>query len=414
MSRVLADPVVRLLWAGSTTSRLGTSVSAVAMPLVALQVLGAGPLLVGLLTAATWLPWLVIGLPAGAWVDRLPARPVLVVADVVAVGLLASVPVAVAAGGLTAAHLLAVALLVGTCHVFSTAALTAWLPALLEPEQLVPANALLEGSASAAQVAGPGLAGLLAGAFGAAAGLLADAASFAVSATCLLAVRRTGRPRPAAARRRLRTEVAEGVRFVRTDPLLVRLALHGALSNLALVGYQVVLVVFLVRDLGLSSTSVGLLLAAGNAGGLVGAALVQRLSHRLGSARALVLCKAGAGPCTLLVPLAAPGPRLGLLVVGTLLSVGGIVAGNVLSGSFRQTYVPAGLLGRVSTSMQVVNLGTIPLGAVLAGALAGRIGAHGALWATVLLFAVAGLVLVTGPLRGRRDLPTAPPVPVAV
>lgn len=411
---VLRDADFRRLWVGTTASRLGTSVSSVATPLVALEVLDASALVVSLLTAALWLPWLVVGLPAGALVDRLPARAVMLVSDVVGLVALASVPAAAWAGRLTEAHLLGANLVLGACSVFFTTAWVRYLPALVGPAALVPANAVLHGSESAAQVAGPGVAGLLAGALGAVAGLAADALSYLVSAWCLLTVRRRPRPEPAPARRRLHVEMAEGVRVVARDRYLRCLVLHGAASNLPLAGYQAVLVVFLVRDVGLSGTSVGLLLALTGLGGVLGAACVQRLVHRYGSARTLVACKAGAGPFALLVPLTEDGWRLGLLVGGTTVVVAGVVAGNVVSSSFRQTYVPPDLLGRVTTSMQLVNLGTIPLGALLAGVLASATSPRAAVAVLTLAYALSGLVLVLGPLRGRRDLPGPPAAPAGV
>ncbi len=407
MTSPARDRDFRLVWAGTAASRLGTSVASVATPLVALTELDAGPLVVTSLTAATWLPWLLVGLPAGAWVDRLAKRPVMVVCDVVSALAVLSVPLAVWAGVLTVAHLLLAALGLGTAAVLFTTAWTSYLPAVLEPDELVPANALLHGSESAAQVAGPGLAGALAGALGAAAGLVVQAAAFGASALCLLLVRRPERRPAAAGERDLRREVAEGVRFVARDPLLRRLVLHGAVSNFALTGYSALLVVLLVRDVGLAEGTVGLVLTLSALGGVAGAAAAQPLVRRLGSARTLVRCKAGAGPWALLVPLTTGPSTLWLLVLGSTAVVAGVVAGNVVSGSFRQRYVPAGLLGRVTTSMQFVNLGTIPLGALTAGVLATALGTRTAVWLLVVAYALSGLLLVLGPLRGRRDLPEA-------
>lgn len=210
---------VRLLWAGETVTALGTAVSTVAMPLVALEVLDASVLAVALLTAATWLPWLVVGLPAGAWVDRLPKRPVLVAADLCSVLLLASVPLAAWAGVLTVAQLLAVNLGLGTASVFFRTAWTAYVPAVVPPGGLVPANALLHGGESAAHVAGPGLGGLLVSGVGAVGAVVADGVSFLVSTACVLRIR-TVETRPEMLRRRLSTEVAEGVRLVARDRFL--------------------------------------------------------------------------------------------------------------------------------------------------------------------------------------------------
>ena len=408
-ARLLRVRDVRLLWTGETVTALGTAVSSVAMPLVALEVLNAGVFAVTLLMAATWLPWLVVGLPAGAWVDRLPKRPVLVLCDAVSAALLLSVPLAAAAGVLTVTQLLAVSLGLGTASVFFRTAWTAYVPTVVPAGSLVPANALLHGGESAAQVAGPGLGGLLAAAVGAVGAVVADAASFLLSLVCVLRVRAvevraTERPR------HLRAEVAEGLRLVLGDPVLRNLVLHGAVANLPLVGYGALAVAFLVREADQGPVAVGLLVAVAGLGGVVGAALSTRVVRALGSARALVALKAGAGPCALLIPLADDGWRVGLFAAGTFLVGAGVVAGNVVSTSFRQTYVPPELLGRVMSAMQFCNLGTIPLGAVLAGVLADGLGTRTAVALLTAGYAVSGLVLVLGPLRGRRELPVREPL----
>jgi Na+/melibiose symporter-like transporter len=353
----------RLLWIGQTTSKLGSSVTSVALPLVAVATLGASTFQVALLAAATWLPWLVIGLPAGAWVDRLPRRPVMVTCDLVSLLLFASVPVAWWSGVLTIGHLLAVALLAGTAGVFFQTAYQVYLPALLDRDRVAEGNAKLQSTEAAAQVAGPGLGGLIAQAFGAVVGLLADAASFLVSTLCLLSIR-TREPRMGKAVRRtsLRRETAEGLRFVARDPYLRALTVFGAASNLALIGYQSILVVFLVRVVGLRPGTVGVLVAATSLGAVIGAAGATRVARRFGTGRGMLLCELVCAPFGLLIPLTGPGPRSALVVVGGELLAAGIAAGNVIKGSFRQTYTPHQLLGRVTVSMQLLNYGTIPVG----------------------------------------------------
>lgn len=395
---------VRLLWAGETVTALGTAVSGVALPLVALEVLDASVLAVTVLTAAAWLPWLLVGLPAGAWVDRLPKRPVLVASDLGSALLLASVPVAAALGVLTVAQLVVVSLGLGAGSVFFRTAWAAYVPAVVPAGRLVPANALLHGSESAAQVAGPGLAGLLVTVVGAVGALVADLVSFLVSAGCLARVR-TVETREQPDRRDLRAEVVEGVRLVTRDRFLRNLVLHGAVANLPLVGYGALTVPFLLREVGLSPAGVGLAIGAGSVGGVVGAGLTSRVVRRLGSARALVALKGGAGVCSLLVPLADDGLRVVLFALGTGLVGAGVVAGNVVSTSFRQRYVPPELMGRVMSAMQCANLGAIPLGAVGAGLLAEALGIRPAVWLLTGCYALTGLVLALGPLRGRHDLP---------
>lgn len=395
----------RLVWAGTSAGRLGESVASFAAPVVAVTVLDASALVVTLITAAAWLPWLVVGLPAGAWVDRLPRRPVMIGCDVVSAAVVLSVPIAAWAGALSTAHLLAAALAIGTTSVLFQTAWTSYLPSVLDERQLVPANALLHGSESATRVAGPGIAGLLAGAFGAVAGFALQALTFAGSAACLALVRTPERRPLPAPERHLWREIAEGVRYVRRDPVLANLAVHGSAANLALTGYQALLVVFLIRQVGLGAGTVGVLLTLTALGGVLGALVTQPLIRRIGDARTLVLCKACAGPFALAVPLAQQGWRLGLFTVASTLVVLGITAGNVVSGSFRQRYVPAELLGRVTTSIQTLNLAGIPLGAVLAGMLAATLGTRPTLWALTVAYAATGLILLLGPLRGHRDLP---------
>jgi MFS family permease len=396
----------RMLWLGETTSSLGSSVTVVALPLVAIG-LHAGVTVIGLISAAAWLPWVLIGLPAGAWIDRLPKRPVMLACDVVSLAVFVSVPIAAGLGGLTIAQLLVVALLAGTAKVFFATAYRTYLPALVPAEHLVDGNAKLQGSESAAQIAGPGLAGLLAQAFGAATGLLADAVSFLVSALCLRSIRGV-EPSRTVMRRRLRHEIGEGLRFVVGDRFLRPYVLFGGAANLALTGYQAILVVFLVREVGLGSGAVGLLIATGSVGGVLGATAAPRLAGRLGTARALLLGKVGLAPFGLLIPLTGSGARLACLVIGSGVVVGGVVAGNVISAGFTQQYCPAELFGRISTSMQVVNFGTIPLGALLGGALGGAVGTRTTLWLMLGLFVASGAILLASPFRGRRDLPREP------
>ncbi|MEW9531520.1 MFS transporter [Microbispora sp. NPDC049125] len=402
----------RLLWIGQTTSTLGSMISVVALPLVAVSSLHASTLQVSALPAASWLPWLLVGLPAGAWVDRLPRRPVMITCDVISLLLFLSVPVAAWYGALTMAHLLAVAFLGGVSTVFFQTAYNAYLPVILPPEELTAGNAMLMGSESAAYVGGPGLAGLIAQAFTAVAGLLADAASFLVSAICLLRIgaRETREPR-ARPRDGLRREIAEGLRFVARDPYLRVLTVSGAAANLALNGYQALLVVFLLRVVEIGPGAAGLVVAGMSLGGLAGAAVAARFARRVGTARAMVLCQLGGMPFGLLIPLTGPGWGLAFAVAGGVVLSAAITVGNVVKGAFRQAYVPGHLLGRVLVSMQFLNYGAIPVGALLGGALGGAIGVRTTLWVMMAALVPSTLILLIGPMARRRDLPERAPEP---
>jgi predicted MFS family arabinose efflux permease len=382
------------------------------VPLVAVIVLHVGTFTLGVLTAAAWLPWLVIGLPAGAWVDRLPARRVMIVCDVVSALLYASVPVTAWAGVLTTGLVIGVQLGGGAASVLFMTAYQVYLPSLVTPGELIEGNTKMQGSASAALFAGPGLAGLVAQLLGAVTALLCNAVSFLVSAVCLLGARPRAAARPAAPRETtLRREIADGLVLVLRDPFLRQLSVFWAVANLVLTGYTALLVVFLVRVIGLTPGAVGLLTAIPGVGGILGAAATGRITARFGTARGLLLSTLAGVPFALLIPLTGPGPRLVFYVVGALLAFAGIAVGNIIIAAFRQSYSPPGMCGRVTATMRFLIFGTSPLGALLGGGLGSWLGIRDALWILLGAAALSGTLLFTRALRGRRDLPDAAPEP---
>ncbi|ONF62047.1 MFS transporter [Amycolatopsis keratiniphila] len=396
----------RLLWTGETTSVLGSSIAVVALPLVAVVTVGASTFAVGLLTAAAWLPWLLIGLPAGAWVDRRPKRPVMLVCNGISMLVFLSVPVAAWAGLLTMTQLIVVAFAGGVAKVFFNVAYRAYLPSLIDKDQLQEANEKLQGSESAAQIGGPGLAGLLAHWFGAVAGVFADAVSFGISVLCLRSIRHREPERPAKTRSRLRDDIRDGLVFVVHDPYLRVLAVFGAISNVALMGYQSIEVVFLVRDLGVGEGTAGLVLALVGAGGVFGAALSGKLAARIGTARAFVLCEAFGALMMLLGPLANGGWGLAFFVAAGFSVSAGVVGSNVLNATFRQRYVPAAMFGRVTASSSVLSFGAVALGGLLGGILGETAGVRQTLGLMAGLEVVAVFVLLFTPVGRCRDFPT--------
>ncbi len=401
----------RLLWCGETAGKYGAAVTGVAMPLVAVTTLHADTFEVGLLTAASWAPWLVIGLPAGAWVDRWRRRPVMLAAAAVSLVLFASVPVAAWCGLLSIPLLLAVALLTGTAAVFFQTAYSAYLAGLLDPEDQPEGNAKLHGSASAAQIAGQGSGGLIAQLAGAVNGMFVNAATFLVSLVCLVGIgfREPRVPRAERPSRALAHEVAEGLRLIARDRWLRTLTLFAAASNLALMGYQSIRVVFLVRTVALSPGLVGGLIAAVSLGGVAGAFCARRVAARVGDARATLLFELGLAVGALLMPMTAEGPWVVLFVAGGFCVTAGVVAGNVLKVSFQQRYCPPELLGRLTASSAFVSYGTLPLGALLGGALGTALGLRAAMWITTAGIPLAGLILLFSPIRRSRDLPASAP-----
>ncbi|MBS2536479.1 MFS transporter [Catenulispora sp. NF23] len=430
---LLSDRGFRLLWSGQTISSAGSSVTAVALPLVAVEDLHAGPLAVGLLMAAVWLPWLVLGLPAGVWVGRIPRRTLMISCDAAMALVFVSVPIAAWAHMLTEAYLLVVAVVSGTGSVFFTSAYQVYLPELVGAGDLIEANAKLQGSASVAQVVGPGAGGLAAQVFGVVSGLVADAATFAISAVTLVLIRprreaeadphatsdspQAGPDSVDAGQRShshshshshsLRTEVADGFRFVVRDPYLRAITAFGAAANLALAAYQSIVVLYLVRDLHVRAGLVGPLVAVGALGGILGGWLVHPLCRRFGTARGAVAVQLAATPFAFLIPLASPGPGVALFVIGSLALVAGTVAGNVVFASFRQRYAPPEMVSRIITFAMTINHSSIPVGGLLGGGLSAVIGLRATLWATAGVLVASCAILLIGPLARRRDLPTA-------
>lgn len=404
---VFARPDFRLLWVGETVSGLGNSITVVALPLIAVVALDAGSTAVGLLAGAVWLPWLLLGLPVGAWVDRLHKRPLMIACDLVAVTALVSIPLAAWLDALTFQHLVVVALTCGTAAVCFNTAYHSYIRIVLDGRDLLEGNAKLQGSEAVTQVAGPGVAGLLAQAFGAVTALVADAVTFLVSALCLkrISVVEPDHALDDEERASLRRQIIEGLRFVGRDRYLRPMVTWGAVINMALMGYQAVQVVFLVRTVGLNPAMVGLLLTSGSTGGIVGALVATRVSRRFGTGRGLLLLQAATAPFVLLLPMTTAGPGLLLFAMGAFLVGIGISVANIVVGSFRQTYCPPHMLGRVVATAMMINHSTIPLGSLLGGVLGDAVGYRPAMWIMTGIVAPSWLILAMSPMRRERDLP---------
>lgn len=400
-----------LLWLGEGVSVLGNATTSVLIPLLAVVSLDAGPDWMGILTAAAWLPWLVVGLPAGAWVDRLPSRRVMIVSDLVAAVTIASVPLAWLLDALTLPHLMMAALGNGVCTVFFRAAYPRLVRQVAPAELQERAFSRLFGTESAMQVAGPGLGGVLMQVFSAALGLLVDAASFLVSAFCLWRLAppvadENPMPGDEALPEPLLRRIGQGIDFIRRDRLLTYFVVLGGISNFGLTGYGALMVLFMADDLAVSPASIGLVLALGSLGGLLGAALAPRVSDRWGSARGLLWLQVLAGPPALLIALASRGWGVTLLVFGVLVVGVGVVGGNVIRGAWRNRYVPEDMLARQVATSQFVNFGTMPIAALLAGWLGLQVGLRPTIASMAAVHAVACLAIWWSPIRGHRDLPT--------
>ncbi|WP_020076298.1 MFS transporter [Cryocola sp. 340MFSha3.1] len=400
----------RLLLIGQTTSQLGAQVSGVALPLLAVVSLDATPFEVGMLGAASTVAFAVLGLPAGAWVDRMRRRPLLVASDLVRAVLLATIPLAAVLGLLTMGQLLVVSLLAGVARVFFDVGYRSYLPSVIGRERVLAGNSSLEFVRASGQVAGPALGGVLVSLIGAATVVLVQAGTFAASALCLLGIRaREDEPTAPEHRRRMRTEIAEGLGFVFRSRVLRSTALASALSNFSFAVASAVKMVFLSRTLGLSPALIGLVIAVGSVTVMVGAAFTTRLSRAVGSVRIVWLSLAVTAPLSLLGAFAQPGWWTLLIVLGIAAGEFGQIVYAITQVSVRQQICPDRVLGRVNATMQVVVMGLFPVGAIVGGLLGDAIGAR---WTLI----VAGILLLACPvilwasLRGVRevaDLPAA-------
>jgi MFS family permease len=398
------------LWSAQTISQFGTQISALALPLAAILVLDASATEVAVLAALEWLPWLLFSLPVGALVDRMRRRPVLVLGDVGRGVALASVPAAYAFDALTLDQLYAVGFLTGVLTVFFDVAYQSYLPSLVERRQLAEGNSKLEISRSGAQLAGPGAAGGLVQLLTAPIAILADAASYLVSAVLLLRIRGEERFRKPEDGTRLRHEIVEGVRYVFRDPILRPSMAFVAASNFFGNVLWTIFLVYAVRRLGWSPGTIGLVLTLGNLGFLTGAVLAPRIAARFGLGPAMIGAAMLGGWPLLAVPLAPAGYAIPLVVAAVAVQGFGVVLFNVTAISLFQAITPDRLLGRMNASRRFVVWGVIPLGQLASGGLAAWIGLRPTLLVGAIGAAVAFLPLALSPVRSLRTVPEEEPL----
>jgi MFS family permease len=399
-------PGFRRLWIGETVSQFGTTVSQLALPLVAILVLHAPTFEVGLLTAFETAAFLLVGLLAGAWVDRMRFRWVLIVNDLIRAAMLGSIPLAQLLGVLTIGQLYVVALVTGVSTVFFDVAYQSYLPQLVDRESLVEGNAKLQASESVSQIAGPSIGGLLIQALTAPYAVLIDALSFLWSAGWVAAIRARP-PRPERKPdRNLRREIGEGLRFVLGNRMLRAIAMCTGSANLFSSMAFAVFYVLLARDLHVSPGVIGLITSTSAIGGLIGSLVASRFAARVGQGPAIWISAAAAGPCGFVAPFVQRDWTLALLAVAQIGMWMGIVVYNITQVSFRQGLCPPELLGRMNATMRFLVWGTMPLGGVLGGVLGGAIGVRETLLVVAVGGSLAFLPVFLSPLRRTRELPS--------
>ncbi|MFI2105361.1 MFS transporter [Isoptericola sp. NPDC019693] len=393
-------------WAASTTSGVGTAVTTVALPLAAVTVLDAGPVETGLLAASSYLAWVVLGLPAGAIVHRLPLRATQVVADLVRAAVILAVPLVWWLGELSLVHLVLAALAVNVAEVFFFTANTTFLPTVVPKHELTSRNSLVSGTQAATQLGGPSAAGLLVQAVGAVPALLVDAASYVVSA--LLLRRLPERREPALgdgeARPGMAQMIAEGWRFVVRHPVIAPATWWACVVNLVCGVQAGLFALYLVRDLDAPPAMVGVLLAADGVGSLLAAAVTPWLVRRFGSARVLLLDGLVGFAGALLIPLGAGTAGWLCFAVGTMVFGAAVVPGSVVTRTYRQVASPPELLSRVMATVRFVSWSMIPLGSLAAGVLAAQVGSRAVLLGSAFVMLAGPVIVGLSPVRRLRNL----------
>jgi MFS family permease len=398
------NPQFRRFWLGQSISLLGDQVSLIALPLVAVLTLDASAAQMGYLVAAELAPNLLFSLHAGAWADRQERkRHVMIATDVGRALLIGSVPVAYAFDALTFPHMLVVAFLMGTLSVLFHVSYNPVFVKLIPRERFVEGGSIMHGSRALSYVAGPSIGGALVQAISAPATLVVDACSYIVSALFLRSVKvEEPEPEPAG-----KGHVVAGVRWVLGNPI-VRAAL-GATATINFFNFVffALFILYATRSLDVAPGTLGLVLGAGAAGGVLGAVVTNRVARRIGIGPAFAVgCVVFPAPL-LLVPL-AEGPRwviLGCLFLAEFGSGLGVMMLDITAGAIFAAVIPDRLRSRISGAYMVVNYGVRPLGALTGGALGSWIGLRPTLWIATAGALAGFLWLLPSPILGLRELP---------
>jgi MFS family permease len=402
--RLWRDGEFLKLWSGQAISEIGSQVSLLALPTVAILVLGATPFQVGLLAACENLAFPVLGLVAGVYVDRLRRRPIMIACDVGRLLALASVPIAFALNVLSMSQLYAVALIAGVGTVFFDVAYQSYLPALIPRADLIEGNTKLQVTSSVAQMAGPALGGVLIQLIGPARAVAADAASFLISVVSLLWIRRpepTPSPVGESGRRGFFVEMWEGVRVVFGNSTIWKIAGSTSTSNLGSNLFFAVFLIFVYRVLHLSPGTVGVVFAAGAIGGLLGAFTAAWIPRRIGLGPTLFVTIVLGGLSLILVPIAQYGFAVPLLFASMFIGSFVNPVYNINQVSLRQAIVPDRVQGRMNATVRTIIWGTNPIGAFIGGIIGSTYGIVPALYAGIGVSLLAGFWILLGPIRLR-------------
>jgi MFS family permease len=392
------------LWVGQTISMFGSSLSRLAIPLIAALMLNATPAEMGFLAALGTAPSLLIGIFAGVWVDKFKRRTILIVSDVGRALLLITIPAAAYLGILKMVHLYCISFLVGIFTVFFDITSRSYLPSLIDRTQLFDGNSKLELSGSITSIAGPSLAGLIIEAVTAPIAVIFDAVSYLLSGMCIFFIQRREQA-PVKSNAPVLPQMREGFNIVFANPLLRAFAGCLATSNFASNIFFALYILFGVRELGLNAAQLGLVYGLGASGALVGAIVAPWVAARIGIGRALMLGALIGSLEVMPVIFATPSSAAALLFLSSLLGNFGWVLYNVYAVSLRQAIVPSAMQGRVNATFSFLVAGMLPLGALAGGWLGTILGLRNAILIAAVGSLLSVLWIVFSPARGVAQMP---------
>jgi MFS family permease len=400
------------LWTGQTISQFGDEITGLALPFVAILILGASPFEMGILGVVRFLPWILFTLPAGVWVDRMRRRPILIGADVARAALLSTIPIGFLMGWLTIWQVYAVSFVAGTLEVFFDVAYQSFLPSIVERDELVEGNSKLELSRAGSSVIGPTIAGFLVELVRAPIAIAFDALSY-LGAVLFVALIRRPEPAPephdpaTGPRPSMWQEARAGLGYVATNRYLRSIAAcTGTLNLFGNIG-NVILLLYATRTLGLTAGTIGLIFAIGNVGVLIGALTGGRLAKRIGTGRTIVFTAALSALGFVMFAVAPREDPFWFFVAGGIIGGFTAVAYNVNQVGLRQAITPHNMLGRMNATMRLIVWGTIPIGALIGGFLGGDdvIGLQATLWVSAIGSFLGFLPVFFSPVRTLREIP---------
>jgi len=390
------------LWAGETVEWVTDSISSLAIPTLAIMAFNAGPFDMGVLNALGYVAYPCLGLFAGVWVDRWRRKPVLVWTNILQVIALGSIPVAFILRILSLLQLFLVTLVMSVTIVFFSMAYLAYLPTLIEKEDLVEGNSKLQASESSSVVVGPALAGSLIQFLGAALAIAADALGTLIAAIAIFSIRKPEPPTPPKSERHFWTELRDGLRSVAATPSLRTLALSTSILNFGNTMFYAVFLLFIYNELKISPGLAGIIISIGGVGFLIGAMSAPTLLKRIGLRTSLILALLISGIGRLAVQTSTHGPTLVLLSAFWLFASIGIPIYNISQVSFRQAIVSDELQGRMNATIRTFGYGAATVGALIGGTIGSTYGLSAVMTIGPIIALLPVILIQFGPV-GRLD-----------